>query len=447
MTTDATTDAVAERPAPAAPAPKPHARQGLFGMGWAGLSQGTCLAIRFGNNVILAYLLAPGIFGVFSAALAILSMLELLCDLGIQPALIRHPKGGRPEYLLTGWSMNLVRFAGVSALIPALAYPFAWFNHKPLLFPVLLALAPWPLLRGLRSPGWPLVRRDINFRAVFVDEVAQTVVQTIVSIALAWAFHSVWSIVVGSMAGLIAGLVVTYVICPMRPRLIWDREALGAIGHLSTQIIFNTMAMVLWMNIDRIIGLRYVGEIEMGYYATAIALVRAAEQLIVRACDVYFTILSRYADLEARDAFHRKVNRLTAMVGSAVLAVGVLAAPYIIGLLYDARYAGAKVPFTILTARLMLYGLGILQFQYLLSLAEVRLNTRALLAALVVEIVLLVPLARAWGASGMALCLLISTVVHLGLQSLLLHLKGLGSIYPFLIASACAALSLVSLAW
>jgi O-antigen/teichoic acid export membrane protein len=419
-----------------------------MGFGWSGLSMVTSLVVRTASSLVLTRLLAPEYFGLFGAALAVLNILELFSDLGVQPALIRHPQGDRTEYLLTGWSLNLARAAVLSAVLAVAAFPLAWWGYRqPVLGPILLLLAVWPLVVGLRSPAWPTVRRRIHFRAVFYDEAAQVATQTVVSIALAWATGSIWSIAIGSLCGVMAGALVTYRICPMRPRLVWDREALSAIAHMSVQILFNTMATGLWMHLDRLTGLRLVGPRPMGFYVIAINLVAALTLVIRRGCDVYFTVLSRHTDLESRTALHRKVSLRAALWGTGVLALGALVAPMVIGLLYDARYAGVRVPFAILLVRMMFYGLGMLQYQYLLSLAEVRLNTRALLAALVVEVVLLVPLARAWGAPGMAICLLISSIVYAGVQCVVLQLKGLRALTPLLLATAWAALALLPLPW
>jgi O-antigen/teichoic acid export membrane protein len=418
-------------------------RRAVSGFGWAGLSQVTCMAVRLCSNLVLTRLLAPEVFGLFASALAFLVTLELLCDLGVQKTLIRQPEGGRKEFLLTGWSLNLARGMVMTALLMALAYPAARFYGQPQLFPILVVLSLWSTIQTFRSPAWPLVLRETNYRAVFYDEVGRTVIQTVASIALAWTLGSIWAIVLGALIGVASGVVITHAVRPMRPKLMWDREALDAIAHLSRQVLFNTMVMILWSKFDQLVGLRFVALREMGYYAVAANLVRVAEALAISGCGVYFTLLARHSEPSVRAAMHQKVVRLIALAGMAVPALGVLIAPAVIGLLYDSRYAAAGLPCAILVARLMFFVLGHVQFQYLLSLAEVRLSTRAYVVALIVEAALFVPLVRAWGPAGMAICLLVSTAAYTGAQSLFAALKGLGSIRPFLITSAWVALSLV----
>jgi hypothetical protein len=79
---------------------------------------------------------------------------------------------------------------------------------------------------------------------------------------------------------------------------------------------------------------------------------------------------------------------------------------------------------TILVARLMFVGLARVQFQYLLSLGEIRVNTTALAVACAVQVLAIVPLARALGTTGLALSGLGSAVAYAAAQALLLRLRG-----------------------
>ena len=84
-------------PAPAETDAKPHlsSRAGMMGIGWSSLAQMIGMVIRLGSNLILTRLLAPEAYGLFGTAMAIVTTLEWLSDLGVQPALVRHPDGDR----------------------------------------------------------------------------------------------------------------------------------------------------------------------------------------------------------------------------------------------------------------------------------------------------------------------------------------------------------------
>ena len=128
-------------------------RAGLFGLGWTGLAQVVGLCIRLVSNVTLARLLMPQAYGLLGSAMAVVTTLEWLSDLGVQPALVRHERGSEEEYLLTGWWLTLFRGALICLLAMALAAPLAEFWGQPQLVGVLSILAVRPFIYALRSPG------------------------------------------------------------------------------------------------------------------------------------------------------------------------------------------------------------------------------------------------------------------------------------------------------
>ena len=149
---------------------------GVFSLGWSGLGQVVGLVVKLGSTLILTRMLAPEAYGILGTAMAVLTTLEWLSDLGIHPALIRHPKGDQREFLLTGWIMGLVRGSGLSICAALAAWPLSDFYSEPSLLGILLVLAARPFLFAIRSPGFPLLRRNLNYRGIFFDEMTQAVI-------------------------------------------------------------------------------------------------------------------------------------------------------------------------------------------------------------------------------------------------------------------------------
>ena len=396
-------------------------RAGMFSLGWSGLGQVLGLVVKLGSTLILTRMLAPEAYGILGTAMAVLTTLEWLSDLGIHPALIRHPKGDHKEFLLTGWIMGLARGTGLSVCAALAAWPLADFYGEPTLLGVLLVLAVRPFLFAIRSPALPMLRRNLNYRAIFFDEISQAVIGTACSIAMAFVFRSVWAIVLGTMAGAVTSVILSYFLAPMRPGFAWNREAVKGIYDLGHQVFVNTLIMAAWLNLDRLLGLRLLSPTEMGIYAIAFNLSAVIEGLITRVCDVYFSMLAREEGEDAQHRWHEMVSERITHWGMPLGALAVLAAPIAIWILYDPRYEAAGLIFSILVGRLMVRAVGQMQFQYLLALAQVRLATYAYLVAVVVQVALFFPMVGQFGVAGMATTVLISTVVLTLTQSLLLQ--------------------------
>jgi O-antigen/teichoic acid export membrane protein len=91
----------------------------------------------------------------------------------------------------------------------------------------------------------------------------------------------------------------------------------------------------------------------------------------------------------------------------------------VIGFLYDARYVGAKPLFLILMCRVLIRGVGQMQFQLLLSQNRIRIGTVAYLVALCVQAASIVPLTQAFGVQGLAISVLLSTTCVTATQAML----------------------------
>lgn len=405
----------------------PEGRAGLRSLGWVGFAQAVGLAIRLVSNILLTRILSPDDYGLLGSAMAVLTVLEWVSDLGIQPALIRSPRGSEPAYLLTGWWMGLGRGLTLTTAAVLLSMPYARFAGQPALAAVLAVMAQRQLILALRSPGMPALRKALNYRAVFVEEITTTAAGTVVSLAVAYLTHSVWAIVAGSLAGALSAVAVTYLLSPFRPRLLWDRAAARDIGHLGRQVFFNTLVMAVWLNIDRLVGLKYVSLVEMGFYTVAWNLASIVETLAMRGCDVYFSMLSRREGPDAQAAWHQSLCSQITRFALPVGAVAVVVAPLAVYTLYDTRYRPVGPLFAILIARQFVRILGQLQFQLLLARAEVHLATRAYFVAMIVQAALFAALVPYYGAKGMALAAFASATALTFVQSWqLTHRTGWG---------------------
>jgi O-antigen/teichoic acid export membrane protein len=376
--------------------------------------------LRLGNTLLLTRLLAPEAYAVIGTALVVLTTLEWLSDLGIIPALVRHPEGARADWLLVGWWVALSRGAGLSAVAAVCAIPLAHFYHLPDLAGVMFALALRPVLNALRSPAAPVLRRNLENRALFVDEVGQVIVGAAVSIGVAAAYPAsgAWALAAGTLAGTMSGVVTSYVLAPMTPRWLWDAVIARQLAGFGGAVFLNTLVMAAWLNLDRLAGARLLPPEPIGLYVVAWGLAAAAEAVTTRGLEVYFSLLARRSPQERTEWHDLTADRISRLAGPA-LAVGVVIAPLVARVLYDVRYLGTGMLLALLLARLLVRVAGQTDFQLLLATGRLRPAILAYAAAAVAQMVLIFPLTAAYGVLGMAFSVLASTVVVTAVQACL----------------------------
>ena len=392
-------------------------RDAVRSLGWMGSAQAIGVATRLVSNLILTRLLVPESFALIGTALAVLAMLEWLSDLGLQPAVIRHPDGERDRVVSTAWWIGLIRGLVLTGLAAAAAAPLAAFYASPGLTGVLVLIGLKPLLMSLRSPGYPLLRRRMDYRRLFFDELVQIVGGTAVTLGLAWWWRSADAIAAGIVAGGVLSTLLSYLLAPRRLTRP-NRQAAVELLRFSGPVFFNTLAMALWLNLDRLLGLKLLPADQVGLYMLAFNLAAAAEALVVRGCDVYFSSLARVDDLD-RDRWHAKQTARLVRYAMPAAAAAALVSPLAVTLLYDDRYHAAGPLLAILMTRLMIRAFGQMRFQNLLACGRVGSATIAYLVAFALQAGTIQPLVAAAGLEGLAVSALLGTLAMTVVQEFL----------------------------
>ena len=73
-------------------------------MGHAGLQ-----LLRMGSNLVLTRLLFPEAFGLMALVYVLMTGLEMLSDVGVEPCIVQHQRGRDRVFLDTGWTGQVAR--------------------------------------------------------------------------------------------------------------------------------------------------------------------------------------------------------------------------------------------------------------------------------------------------------------------------------------------------
>jgi O-antigen/teichoic acid export membrane protein len=401
-------------------------RKGIFGVGWSTLGQAIEMVVRIVQTVIMSRLLNPDDYAILLTAMVIVTTIEWFSDLGVLQALMRHPEGMSSRYLMTGWTVNVIRGAALSALVIAIAGPAARINGVPILAPVLSVIGLMSLLQALKTPNFPVLQHDMNFRGLFFIKVAATLVNTAVTIPIGYLTHSVWSMVAGIMAGTLVSVLASYLVSPRRPEPAWDPEAVGEIGAITAQVLPNTIAMALLQNSMRLVALPLglVSLTGLGLFGQAATLAGAGETYLMAGTGVYFSMLCRIRDADERQRWHRRAMLAISLLLMPAVGCISLMGPWVVRLLYDARYHGSGVPLSIMTCRVMSKVIGSIQYQSLTVRGRLRFTTFSYLVAWAAEIALLFAFHERIGLLGLALLSLASSMVQTLTQAALARRYG-----------------------
>jgi O-antigen/teichoic acid export membrane protein len=173
------------------------------------------------------------------------------------------------------------------------------------------------------------------------------------------------------------------------------------------------MMLVVYGQTDKLMLKQYLGETEVGYYATAISICSMWTFILQALIDsLYPTILQLNSTNQA--AFDRKNRQLYAIVFylSCFVSIGfTIFGDWGISLLYGAEYAPAGLPLKIITWYTAFSYLGVARNAWIVSAGKQRYLKYMYFSAAIINIILNCIFIPVLGAAGAAIASLITQVL------------------------------------
>jgi len=242
-------------------------------IGWTASSSLLSQLIGFCRSIVIAWILAPADFGLFSIAFTVVLGLNALTTIGLDQTILAHQFATEKElreHLNTVWSAELLRGFFLTVLLLALAYPTARFYGQPKLLILIPVLSLASLIEGFQNTGLVLLRKQISFARLFWFQVTSKATAAILTITLAVVMRNVWALVLGQLILALLSTSLSYLFHPYRPRFAFEKVAIGR------ALIFGKFALVIAVAsyvttmadnvaVGRMLGMAAVGSYVLAY--------------------------------------------------------------------------------------------------------------------------------------------------------------------------------------
>ncbi len=212
--------------------------------------------------VLLARLLTPAQVGLFSVAMAIIGITQVIRDFGLVNFLIQK-KDLTDIHVSTAWGLALILgatlFSGVQLCAPLIGD----FYNDESLTGIARVVALNFLILPFNSVCLALLRRSMNFQAVMRINLSAALLSTIATLTLAWLGVGAYSLAIGAVLnnGIVAfGLLFTGAASRLlKPRLTAWREILGFGGPLTVANVITSASMdINDLAVGKILGFQSV---------------------------------------------------------------------------------------------------------------------------------------------------------------------------------------------
>ncbi len=203
------------------------------------------------NTMILARLLVPEDFGLTAMAMAVVAIVSVLFEFGVDYALIQKADATR-DHFNAAWTIRLIQASLAALLVVACAPLAAAFYGEPRVVGIMFVLGGATLLRGFANIGVVAFRKELEFHKEFRFLFSAKLISVVGTVALALALRSYWALVIGIALSYLVEVVLSYVMHPFRPKLslgqgpeIWSFSKWMVVVWVSTHVAWRLDRIVL----------------------------------------------------------------------------------------------------------------------------------------------------------------------------------------------------------
>lgn len=328
---------------------------------------GASRVLRLGSHMVLAWLLAPEIFGLMALVKVFMGALAMFSDIGVGPSIIQNRRGHDPTFLNTAWSIQVMRGIALWIVTCLLTWPFAWWyaQNDPAAWQLVYLLPVAGLnavIGGFNHTALFTLKKELRLGRVTMIELATQVASLTVMIAWALVSATVWAMVAGGLAGALTRMAISHFLVADHPaRFRWDRECVQELVKFGRWIMLSTAFTFLATNLDKLVLGKLLTLAELGLYGIALVFAKVAVDVASRlGSAVMFPVYSKFQHNPPKlMAVALRSREVVLWIGGAVCISIAVGSPLFFQTFWDPRYhyAGILAQWLVLDmwARILLY--------------------------------------------------------------------------------------------
>lgn len=262
-----------------------------FGAAWTFLEKAGQQIMFLVVFAILAHLIGPEEFGLYSVCLAVVMFSTMVIYASVDSIII-HKIESDLELSTLFWATASIG-ALFSIITFALAGPFAGWMRDARLELILQSLSPLPFLTALAVVPTGLVSSRMDFKLFTIRSLISTFVGGVVGIACALKGGGAYSLVFQQIAGQIMVNIIIWPSIRWVPKFLFSMKALPHVLLPGMKMMGSSMLNYFELNIGRMVIGLYLGAVAVGYYSFVMRLwVVLREVLLQPITNVLFPALA-----------------------------------------------------------------------------------------------------------------------------------------------------------
>ncbi|MCQ2288577.1 MAG: lipopolysaccharide biosynthesis protein [Muribaculaceae bacterium] len=269
---------------------------------WSFVERFGTSAVSFVGNLVLAYMLTPGDFGLVAMLGVFTSLIFTLVDCGLSDGLLRESNPSDRDFN-TLFYFNLATGTALCLLYVALSPVVAWYMNRPELQPVMALLSLGAVLSALPIAQLTRLRSQLKFRLLAVINLASICTAVTVAIVMARCGCSYWSLVALQLVYPATMSLLLVLLSRWRLRWEFDVARFKQLWKFGVNLLISTVCVQLSQNIFAFVLGKYYNPVQAGYMGQAQKLQQTPTNSVEASISsTSFVLIAKEEDPERRRA-------------------------------------------------------------------------------------------------------------------------------------------------
>jgi len=348
-----------------------YQQKAIAGFGWRQFFYIINNVIAVGRIMIVARLLAPYDFGLFSITLISLGLSEALTQTGINLTILQSKR--KIEFFLdTAWVIAILRGLVIALLVASLALVLPNFYHETKLTQLIILASLIPLIKGFINPMIVSLQKDLNFFKDTLFNLVRIMTETILVIIFAFYLHNATAFILAMIGSAAAEVCLSFALFKLKPKFRFSRERAEIIFHNAKSLSPMALLDYLHENLDNLIIGKILGTNQLGVYQNTYSLSHKPNYQVTQASN--HSLFPIFAKIEAdkfrlRRAFLKSFVIISGLIISTS-AILFLWPTFIVNLILGPKWHTAITILPILTLAGLTQGFAMLFYSLFLAKAQ-----------------------------------------------------------------------------
>lgn len=387
--------------------------QAFQGFSWHSLFKFSSTALVAIKLFVLARILTPTDFGLFSLVTIALGITEAFTETGINVILIQTKRSFK-YFLDTAWVIAILRGLVIAIIMIVLALLMNKFYQEPSLLPLITLASFVPLLKGFINPSIIIMQKEMKFWQDSIYRISLSIVEVTSAIILALIFHSVYVLVFSMIIAALFEVIISFVFFKQRPVFSFNQTRAEEIFSQSKWLNITAILSYLHENLDNLIIGKLTTTTSLGYYHNAYAMANKPNYHLSQSVShSTLPIFSKISHNKRRLKTAYKDSTLYSMGLFSLLSLPFLIYPQIVVLFLGAEWQGSVVLIRPLILAGLLQAFSGLNYSYYYSLKKYKLINSHLFLITALMVMLLIYMIPKFGLAGAGWAIFLSRLIAL----------------------------------